>query len=147
MILFAVSVYLPGCKKSQSEIDSQTIKGYISAHHLNAVHESNGVYFVPGSGGNGTYASSASLATVTYKGYLTTGAVFDQSTSPYTFNLAQVIPGLQEGIPLMQRGQSATFLIPSAMAYGTAAEQATNGYASIPANSVLIFDISLISFQ
>lgn len=148
LLLLMVPIYLVSCKKkSQAQIDSEIILNYISTHHLNAVAEPNGVYFVPGTGGNGLYATSASVASVTYKGYLTNDSVFDQKASPYTFYLQQIIPGLQEGIPLMQRGQKATFLIPSAMAYGSTSPATSNGYATIPANSVLIFDIDLISFQ
>ena len=136
-----------GCQKSQAVIDNDAIKAYISNNHLNAVVEANGLYFVPVSGGNGSYASSASIATVTYKGTLTNGAVFDQQSSPTTFNLSNVIQGWQEGIPLMQRGQTAMLLIPSALAYGSTAQPANGSYAAIPANSVLIFTITLISFQ
>jgi FKBP-type peptidyl-prolyl cis-trans isomerase FkpA len=146
LLLFIVPLFL-GCKKSQAVIDSEAIQAYISANHLNATAEANGLYFVPLTNGTGAYASSASLVTVTYKGTLTNGAVFDQQASPTTFNLGNVISGWQEGIPLMQRGQTAMLLIPSALAYGTYAQPANGTYAAIPANSVLIFTITLISFQ
>lgn len=148
LLLLIVPFYMAGCKKkSQAQIDGDIIKSYISSHHLNATLEANGLYFVPGNGGNGVYASTATIASVTYKGYLANDSVFDQKASPYTFYLAQLIPGLQEGIPMMQRGQTATFLIPSALAYGNNSPTTNAGYASIPANSVLIYTITLISFQ
>jgi len=148
LILLIVPFYLVGCKKkTQAQIDQETISSYISSHHLNATLEPNGVYFVPGTGGNGMYATNATIATVTYKGFLANDSVFDQQTSPYTCHLNQIIPGLQEGISFMQRGQTATILIPSALGYAGATEPGANGYATIPANSVLIFTITLISFQ
>jgi FKBP-type peptidyl-prolyl cis-trans isomerase FkpA len=146
LLLFIIPLFL-GCKKSQATIDNEAIQAYISANHLNATAEANGLYFVPISGGNGSYASSASLVTVTYKGTLTNGAVFDQQGAPTTFNLAEVISGWQEGIPLMQRGQTAMLLVPSSLGYGSYAQPANGSYAAIPANSVLIFTVNLISFQ
>lgn len=146
LLLFIVPLFL-GCQKSQAVIDNEAIQAYISANHLSATAEASGLYFVPLTNGTGAYATSASLVTVTYKGTLTNGAVFDQQSSPTTFNMSNVIPGWQEGIPLMQRGQKAMLLIPSALAYGTYAQPANGSYAAIPANSVLIFTITLISFQ
>jgi FKBP-type peptidyl-prolyl cis-trans isomerase FkpA len=138
--LLLLPVLLFSCK-DQSKIDQQIILSYISAHHLNAIAEPGGLYYVPitsGSGGAATYAQQVS---VTFKGYLTNDSVFSSSTVPYTIALSEAIPGWQEGIPLMQRGGRATFLIPSALGY---ASQAQPG---IPANSVLIFDVDLIAWQ
>src|ERR1700722_14713242 len=110
-LLLLIMPFFMGCEKSQAVLDKVAIQAYISANHLNATVEPNGLYFVPISGGTGVYASSAVTATVTYKGTLTNGGVFDQSTSPFSFDLANVIPGWSEGIPYMQRGQTAMLLI------------------------------------
>ena len=140
--------FLLGCKSTdQGAIDKQIIQQYISAHHLNATAEANGLYYVPIVTGTGTHPTATSLVSVTYKGYLTDGTVFDQNTTPTPFNLGGVIPGWTQGIPLMQRGGKATLLIPSALGYGSQAIPASGGNAGIPANSVLIFDVDLISFQ
>ncbi|MFN9955636.1 MAG: FKBP-type peptidyl-prolyl cis-trans isomerase, partial [bacterium] len=70
------------------------------------------------------------------------GTIFDQTTGNQTatFPLANLIPGWQEGIPLLQKGGKGTFLLPSALGYGP------NPVGPIPANSVLIFEIELIDF-
>ena len=125
----------------QDSIDHQIILAYIDSNHLVADSEANGLYYVPVVAGTGPHPNINSTVTVTYKGYLTNGSVFDQK-GPVSFALNNnVIQGLQEGIPLMQAGGKATLLIPSSLGYGTRA----NG--SIPANSVLIFDVTLNSFQ
>jgi len=147
-LLIVIAPFFSGCKKSQAVIDNEIIQNYISTNHLNATLLGNGLYFVPISGGNGDYATTASIVTVTYKGYLTNGAVFDQKTTPTTFDLIDVIPGWGEGIPAMQKGQTGMLLIPSALGYGSTAEASQGGtYSGIPANSVLIFNVTLISFQ
>mgnify|MGYP006246716607 FL=1 len=80
-----------------------------------------------------------SSVTVVYVGKLTDGTIFDQSNLlGATFPLANVIQGWQEGIPLFREGGSGMLLIPSSLGYGS------QSVGNIPANSVLIFEISLI---
>ena len=147
LYLLILPVFLIGCK-DQQKIDQQIIENYISAHHLNAVAEPNGLYYVPVASGTGNAAGNASQVTVTYKGYLTNDSVFDASSVPFTTALYNVIQGWQEGIPLMQKGGRCTLLIPSALGYGAAAQpQQTGRSTGIPPNSVLIFDIYLLNFQ
>jgi len=125
-------------------LDQQTIQQYIKSHQLNAIAEPNGLYYVPTSVGSGGYPTINDTVTVNYIGYFTNGSVFDQTTvasGPYTTPLSNVIAGWQEGIPLMQKGGSALLLIPSALAYGT------QGAGPIPGNTVLIFNVTLVSFQ
>jgi FKBP-type peptidyl-prolyl cis-trans isomerase len=148
LLLFIIPFFM-GCEKSHAVLDNEAIQAYVSAHNLNATVEANGLYFVPVSGGAGVYATSATTATVSFKGTLTNGGVFDQSSS-FSFSLADptLIPAWSEGIPLMQKGQTAMLLVPSALAYGSTAQPSAGGsYVAIPANSVLIFTITLISFQ
>jgi FKBP-type peptidyl-prolyl cis-trans isomerase FkpA len=151
-LLFLLPFFFFGCKKTEPQgsqlttaqidsIDHQTILQYIAAHQLSAIAEPNGLYYVPTQVGTGPFPTASSTVTVTYRGYFTNGTVFDQSSAPISFSLSQVIAGWEEGIPLMQAGGRATLLIPSALGYGN---QATG---SIPANTVLIFDVSLVSFQ
>jgi FKBP-type peptidyl-prolyl cis-trans isomerase FkpA len=130
-----------GCKKNnQSEIDQQTIEQYISTNHLNAIAEPNGLYYVSTAAGSGSSPTISSTVTVNYTGYYTNGTVFNPNTTS-TFALADVIEGWQEGIPLMKTGGKAMLLIPSALAYGS------TGSGSVPPNTVLIFNVQLISFH
>ncbi|MEI6409778.1 MAG: FKBP-type peptidyl-prolyl cis-trans isomerase [Bacteroidota bacterium] len=58
-----------------------------------------------------------------------------------TFPLSSLIKGWQEGIPLLKKGGKGTFFIPSALGYGS------QDQGAIPANSVLIFEITLVDYQ
>jgi FKBP-type peptidyl-prolyl cis-trans isomerase FkpA len=83
-----------------------------------------------------------SLVTVAYKGTLTDGTIFDQSSSSgATFPLSNVIQGWQEGIPLFSEGGSGILLIPSALGYGS------QPVGNIPENSVLIFEVTLLNID
>lgn len=143
LLLLLLPVFFIGCKKTdQAAIDQQIIQQYITSHQItNAIAEPNGLYYIPTVVGTGPYPTINSTVRVNYKGYFTSGSIFDQSTAPITFPLNGVIAGWRQGMPLMQAGGKATLLIPSALGYGS---QGTNG---VPPNSVLIFDVDLISFQ
>lgn len=127
---------------SQATLDEQAITKYISDYNLGAQAYGNGLYYVIENAGSGIQPTSSSTVVVKYKGYLTNGTVFDQSPDAGTeIALSNTIPGWQYGIPLFKKGGSGKLLIPSALGYGTTAK------TNIPANSVLIFDITLLNVK
>jgi len=131
------------CKKKktvdQAAKDEEIITKYIADKGLAAKSTGSGLYYVISTEGTGAQPSSNSSIKVNYKGYLTDGTVFDQSkTAGYTTSLSNVIKGWQEGIPYFKKGGKGILLIPSALGYGKQAQ------GSIPANSVLIFEVELI---
>ena len=139
LILLTVS----SCKKTptvdQAKVDDDIIKNYISSNGLNATATGSGLYYVIKTVGTGANPTANSTVNVVYKGYFTNGSVFDQSSvSGASLSLASVIAGWQEGIPYFKKGGGkGILLIPSALGYGS------QGSGSIPANSVIIFDITL----
>jgi FKBP-type peptidyl-prolyl cis-trans isomerase FkpA len=144
-LVFCLLVLSSGvsCKKKnvidQATADENIITKYIADHGLNATATGSGLYYVISSQGTGVNPTASSVVTVNYKGYLTDGTVFDRSAAGgFITTLNKVIQGWQEGIPLFKKGGKGILLIPSALGYGS---QATG---SIPANSVLIFDIELV---
>lgn len=121
------------------EKDLEIIANYISTNNLNAQSTSTGLHYVILDEGTGNFPSSTDDVTVRYKGYFTDGAVFEQSDNAgITFNLQQVISGWTEGIPKFKEGGEGILLLPSALAYGP------DGNSSIPPNTVLIFDVTLL---
>ena len=92
--------------------------------------------------GTGAVATSGSFVTVNYTGKLQDGTVFDSTTGrgPFQFQLGvgKVIPGWDQGLQGMKVGGRRLLIIPPSLAYGSQA----NG--PIPANSTLIFDVTLL---
>jgi FKBP-type peptidyl-prolyl cis-trans isomerase len=75
---------------------------------------------------------------VNYKGTFMTGKVFDEGKAA-EMPVGQMIPGFNEALTLLKVGGKGTFVIPSSIAYGDQAR------GPIEANSVLVFEIELIS--
>ena len=121
-------------------LNEQQISDYITQNNLIAQRSSSGLYYVIDELGTGDRPTSTSNVTVAYKGYFLNGDVFDQSNAQgVSFNLQQVIIGWTEGITYFKEGGSGMLLIPAHLAYGNVDRQ------GIPAGSVLLFDIELIS--
>ncbi|MFC0679264.1 FKBP-type peptidyl-prolyl cis-trans isomerase [Lysobacter korlensis] len=93
--------------------------------------------------GTGPKPKATDAVRAHYKGMLLDGKVFDSSYErgePATFVLPQMVPGWQEGIPLMNVGSKYRFWIPSKLGYG---EQGTPG-GPIPPNATLVFEVELL---
>ncbi len=90
--------------------------------------------------GKGTQPAQPDTVTVSYKGMLKNGTVFDQSDKA-SFPVGGVIPGFGEGLRLMTPGSRYRLCIPAALGYGA---QATG---KIPANSDLVFEVGLQSVE
>jgi len=94
--------------------------------------------------GTGANVTTGNKVTVKYTGTFMDGAIFDSSESfTYTHKSSteRMIAGWEEGIELLNKGAKATFLIPSALAYGE------YGYYSIPGYSPLFFIIEVVDIK
>lgn len=130
-------------QRPQSEIDDEKIRDYLKANNLTAEKDLSGIYYIIERPGSGNNPNISSYIKVKYKGYLLDGTVFDQTEGDETvqFSLSGNITGWQIAVPLLKPGGKGTFFIPSIWGYGRF------GTGIIPGNSVLIFEIELISFR
>ncbi|MDP5199632.1 FKBP-type peptidyl-prolyl cis-trans isomerase [Flavobacterium sp. DG2-3] len=127
--------------KDYTEQNEKEIADYLAKNNLTAKRTSTGLYYIVNEEGTGKQPSILSTVTVKYKGYFTSGKTFDQSKDAgATFPLNKVIKGWQEGIPFFKEGGKGVLLIPSHLGYGSYDDP-----RGIPAGSVLLFDIELIS--
>ncbi len=94
--------------------------------------------------GSGISPSLEDVINADFHGTLLDGSVFWSSIEngePLVVTLAQLIPGCQKAISLMEVGDSWKLFIHPDLAYGTA------GRPGIPSNSLLIFEVSLNSIE
>lgn len=123
--------------------DIGIIEQYLTDNNLVAEKLESGLhYIITDEGRDNEKPGPDDQVEVKYKGYFTSGKVFDQTEGDRTisFYLTQVIKGWQQAVPLLNRGGKGTFFIPSGLAYGSRPP------SGIPANAVLIFEIELIDF-
>lgn len=142
--------------QSQAVIDNALIINYLNSKGLpvnnidtisltTGLKGHSGVCYIIDTPGTGTnIITSSTQITVGYTGMLlTTGngtKIFTQTNNFHpSFILGSVIRGWQLGIPFIKKGGTITLYIPSKYAYGPY-PQAGIG---LPANAVLIFDITL----
>ena len=96
--------------------------------------------------GNGEMPANGDNVKVHYTGKLIDGTVFDSSVErgepiEFTLGVGQVIPGWDEGIMLMSKGEKGVLYIPYYLGYGD------RGAGSvIPPFATLIFEVELIDF-
>ncbi|HEX6225797.1 MAG TPA: FKBP-type peptidyl-prolyl cis-trans isomerase [Chryseolinea sp.] len=130
-------------KKSAGQVskDATTITKYLADNNITAQQDTSGLRFVLHTSKGGSKPSLENCVEVKYRGkFLKDGQVFDEAEQ-IAFPLNGVIRGWQLGIPMLGIGDSATFYIPSGLAYGP------QGYpGAIPPDAILIFDVELLGF-
>jgi len=146
VILLAL-VFVSGCKKYEepysSEKEASQIKTWVATMAINKISvdsTSTGLYYITDKVGTVPLVQTGDTVTVQYTGMFLDKTVFDSSTSFTYVHKAEkqrMIPGWEEGIEHLGKGGSATFLIPSAEAYGPL------GYSVIPPYTPLLFMISV----
>ena len=100
--------------------------------------------------GTGAEVVAGSKVAIYYSGWLTNGTLFDNSKNdtngnqqPFLFTEGahEVILGMEEGIAGMKVGGKRLIIVPPAVGYGSKVQ------GSIPANSTLVFEVTLGATQ
>ena len=151
-LLFALVIIaaFSGCSKNKCDYNEcaikapdseiQAVQSYLASKGItNAVQHCSGMFYVIDNGGSGKHPTACSQVNVTYKGMLTNGSTFDQGT--IDLGLDGVVVGWRNGIPKVGSGGIIHLYIPPSLGYGPYA----NG--PIPANSILVFDVTLNSVK
>jgi len=155
-LLASASLLATACHKDDatpdySAQDDATIQKYVAANTVtNAQKQPSGLYYVPLTVPNtaAPLPTVGQIVSVLYTGYLLDGTVFDASSNhgnePLNFALGkgQLIAGFDQGVALMHKGDKASLLIPSGLAYGPA-----GAGSAIPPNTVLRFDVELVDIN
>ena len=119
-----------------------------NSDYMNANAHKPGVVVMPGiqyrviKSGKGSQPDRSDCVSVSYKGSLINGKVFD-ATKPgesATFPAGRLISGWTEALQLMHEGDEWELVIPAGLAYG----KKGTGDGLIPGNQTLVFDIQLL---
>lgn len=122
--------------------DTEEISKYLSEKAIKARVDTSGLQYIIHTEKGGKKPVLDNCVEVSYAGrLLKTGEVFDQNDH-VAFPLSGVIDGWKLAIPMLGEGDSATFYIPSKLAYGP------QGYpGAIPPDAILIFDVKLLAVK
>ncbi|WP_420318733.1 FKBP-type peptidyl-prolyl cis-trans isomerase [Ekhidna sp.] len=140
-------LFISGCGKDEDGLteeqqlaaDLQLIDSYLESNNIDAeLHESEIRYVVEVEGTGESPASDANVI-VKYEGRYLNDNVFDRNFLGVNFKINQLIEAWEIMIPEMKEGGKMTIFIPSKYGYGT------RGNSLIPPNTVLVFDIELVS--
>lgn len=124
----------------------ETLRAYLAENNIEATPTESGLVYVCTQPGNGAKPEAGKKVKVHYTGTLLDGTKFDSSVDrgePFEFPLGMgyVIPGWDEGVAMMSKGEKGILYVPAKLAYGE--RQA----GPIPAFSNLIFEVELVDFE
>jgi FKBP-type peptidyl-prolyl cis-trans isomerase FkpA len=133
----------PCVDKTPSQ-EAAAMQAYAAAKGYSMTVAPEGYYYQVVDPGSGAIALPTSKIYVKYTGRLiSSDAIFDQQAdhTQTGWVLSILIRGWQLGIPNIAEGGTIRLIIPSSLAYGC------RGFATIPANAVLFFEIELVDIQ
>lgn len=139
---------LAGCLREddpnkQLTKDIDQINKYVAAKSLNVQTTTSGMRYVITNEGTGTERPTVNdRVVIRYKGELLNGTVFSQIAGENSeiYPVTVLISGLAEAVQLQKRGGRGTFLLPSALAFGT------TGTNNVSPNTPVVFDLELVDF-
>lgn len=154
LLFFTGLILISACKKTKFyeydkwlKHDDAIIDQYLADSGItNVIKSTTGLRIVIHNKGFGSFPVPGQSVRINYEGRLLDGTVFDSSydnQTAYQFVIGggYVITGMDEGIQYIQERGSATIYVPSPLAYRDRV------YGNIPANSILVFDLELLSIQ
>ena len=139
--------------QSQAAQDDKILTEYFAKNNIKATKTSSGLYYVITQRGAGAHAKAGKKVSMNYVGKFLDGKVFDGNVDDnykpvngrgpldFTLGVGQVIRGWDEGVQLLNPGSRGELYIPSGLAYGP------SGRGPIPPNSILVFNVELLSAE
>jgi FKBP-type peptidyl-prolyl cis-trans isomerase len=141
------SADLAAVKQKKMDLERKKMEAANNELIKKATATPSGLKYIITRPGAGPKPASGASVKVHYAGRLMDGKEFDNSYKrgqPIDFKVGtgMVIPGWDEGIMLMQKGEKRTLIILPNLAYGPEGRPPV-----IPQNATLIFDVELVDFQ
>lgn len=141
MVFFNIILNKISNEEEQLAIANKDIKAYLESHQLQAEPTANGLYFIPVEAGKGKKIEVSDTVSLHYTFRLLNDSIFDSSIGrdPMPWIVGQIIPGIDEGLTMMNRGGKATMIMPYNIAFGP-----QNPYIPIPAFSSIVAEIEVL---
>lgn len=122
------------------------IERYLADHDFEVMPTENGLYFQTLEEGKGRFPVTGDTVIIRYTASLLNGYEFDSDARlghPLEVVLGEnmVLPGMEEGIPLMREGARARMLLPSDLAFGD------RHVGEVPPYSSIVFEVELVDVK
>jgi FKBP-type peptidyl-prolyl cis-trans isomerase len=146
-LVMRLSMNMLANPKTQSEKDKNIILNYAIDNNLDVQMTQKGLFFLIENEGEGDLLKWGDKVSANYTGRFLDGKVFDSTKrkgEPMSFFIGNMIEAWNEGLQLIRPGGKVTFLVPSALAYGTEGLKDKKDRSIIPENTVLRFDIEIL---
>jgi FKBP-type peptidyl-prolyl cis-trans isomerase len=127
-------------------IENTTFAGNLGVDLSKSTKTADGLYYRDINAGTGPALAVGQTVKVHYVGALPNGQTFDSNVDPqvpfsFALGVGQVIAGWDEGLQGAAVGSTRQLIIPPALGYGP------YPVGSIPPNSILVFNVSIVSAQ
>ena len=127
---------------SPAIIDSTTFATALAIDLRQFTKTTSGMYFTDVVRGTGVVAADGRKVTFRYAAFLPDGTPVEVQREPIEAQLGEgMIRGLRQGLTGMRAGGARRLVVPPSLAYGR------NRYGKVPPNSVLVFDLELLSVR
>lgn len=158
--IIAIVLFAAGCVKDAKKCnyvlptitapqnERVAVQNYLASKGITASLHPSGMYYTIANAGTGAKAEACNTVSIQYTAKLTNDSIFEATPagSVYTDRLGALMPGLQLGVNLVANGGSVILYIPPALGFGsTPYPNAINPV--IPANSILVYDVSVSSIK
>jgi len=114
------------------------IQSYLTKNDLNYKKSTSGLYYNILKKGEGQFIQLSDSVSFTYTGRLLDKTIFDRQKTPIKFAVKDLITGWKEIIVMNKPGAEVQLILPPNLGYGT------HDLDDIPANSILIFDMTIL---
>lgn len=127
--------------------NAQEIADYISSKNLKMTGTGTGLFYSVDKSSTGANVKVGDEVTFHYTLSLLNGTKFDSTSklknepAKLTYGASNIIAGLAEAISILKEGERGTFLLPSAIAFGTQSS------AVVPANSNIRVDLEIVKLR
>ena len=146
LLVFASAFALSGCGEDDPtapRIENTTFASSLGVNLAASTRNPSGLYWRDILVGAGAVADTGAVVSVRYSGAFVNGTVFDEGTlappNAVEIGAGDAIAGFEEGIVGMRVGGKRQLIIPPHLGYGA------RPFFTIPANSILVFTIELLS--
>lgn len=147
-LLLIPALLVPGCTSTDELFDpvitETNFAVSLGVDLANSTQTASGLWYrdITVGGGAQVPATGATIVTTQYTGWLRNGIEFDEGTFTFTTGTVgpgSARPGYDEGVRGMRVGGVRQLIIPPELMYGR------NGTTGIPGQSILVFQVTLLS--